>query len=245
VRLKTVLFDLDGTLVAMRPRRIELMFALRAFWRFRGVVRPWRLGSLMREAIIAMRSHRSERTNFRVFIETLAARTGRPFEDLESRVRTLTDRDFGRLAASFYPIPGARETVVKAHELGFRIVLATDPVFPLSAVKLRMGWGSVLDLPWDHVTTSETMTRCKPDPDYYLEVVRRVGCRPEECLMIGNDARMDLPAREAGLLTYLVDHPWSEGVDEAFALGLAPHLSGTFADLRRFLETAGGPPAGA
>ncbi len=242
-RISTLLFDLDGTLVAMRQGRVELAFTMRAIWRFRGIIAPWRLRPMIRHAVAAMRSHGSTRTNFEVFVDALARLSGRPPSEVEARVRALSDRDFGRLASRFYPIPGARETVIRARELGFRTVLATDPVFPLTAVRLRMEWGSVADIPWDLVASSEIMTRCKPDPDYFREVAERAGVRPDECLMVGNDARMDLPAREAGLLTYLVDHPWSQGAEEAAARGLEPHISGTFADLCRWLESVKPPSA--
>jgi FMN phosphatase YigB (HAD superfamily) len=77
-------------------------------------------------------------------------------------------------------------------------------VWPYDAVRRRMEWGGVGDLPFEFISHSQTMTRCKPSVDYYRELLERIGRTPEQCLMIGNDARKDLPAREIGIETYLL-----------------------------------------
>ena len=58
---------------------------------------------------------------------------------------------------------------------------------------------------FDHVTAYETEKYAKPNPDYYRAICARLGVKPEECLMIGNDTREDMhAAAEAGLNCYLV-----------------------------------------
>jgi FMN phosphatase YigB (HAD superfamily) len=57
------------------------------------------------------------------------------------------------------------------------------------------------------VTTYENSRRCKPNPDYYREVLAALGKAPENCIMVGNDVDEDiLPAREVGMKTFLLTH---------------------------------------
>ncbi|MGN0675436.1 MAG: HAD family hydrolase, partial [Oscillospiraceae bacterium] len=46
---------------------------------------------------------------------------------------------------------------------------------------------------------------CKPNPEYYREIIRRLGATPEQCLMVGNDVTEDMEAaRKAGLSVFLL-----------------------------------------
>jgi FMN phosphatase YigB (HAD superfamily) len=87
------------------------------------------------------------------------------------------------------------------------------------------------------------MTRCKPSRDYYRELLDRLGSGAEECVMIGNDPRKDLPAKEVGITTFLVDVPgfWARRMLRRAQKD--PRLDGwgTYADLRAWLRTARGP----
>ncbi len=225
---RTVLFDLDGTLVRMERRGIEFRFVLRATWRFAGAIAPWRFPKALYRAIDVMQNHGSERTNYEVILSELARHSRKPRPDLEGRARELIRRDFATLADRFLPVPGARETLILARDLGYRLVLATNPVWPLEAVKMRLAWGGLSDLPFDFIANSEAMTRCKPDPAYYRELLAKLGARGDECLMVGNDPRKDLPAKEAGIRTFLIS---PEPIDD-------PRLDGwgSFDDLQECLK---------
>ena len=54
------------------------------------------------------------------------------------------------------------------------------------------------------MTSYENSNACKPNPQYYREILEKAGKSPRECLMVGNDAKEDLAAREAGLSVYLI-----------------------------------------
>lgn len=209
--VSTLLFDLDGTLVRMERRGLELRFVLRAMWRFAGAIPPWRFRKALYGAIDLMQSHDTPRTNHEVVMDELARHSRKSREDLERRARLLVSRDFAALADRFSPVPRARETLLLARDLGYRLILATNPVWPLEAVKMRMAWGNIADVPFDFITNSEVMTRCKPQPAYYRELLARLELDPRECLMVGNDPRKDLPAKEAGIRTFLISE---EAIDD-------------------------------
>jgi hypothetical protein len=74
-RLTTLLFDLDGTLVNLERRGLELRFMLRAFRRFYPAIRPWRFRRAFWLAAERLQVHGTGQTNYQVFLETLGAQS--------------------------------------------------------------------------------------------------------------------------------------------------------------------------
>jgi len=48
------------------------------------------------------------------------------------------------------------------------------------------------------------MTRCKPHVGYFEEILRRLALRAQDCLMVGDNPRKDLPAAKVGIRTFLL-----------------------------------------
>lgn len=84
------------------------------------------------------------------------------------------------------------------------MVLATNPIFPLVGVETRLSWVGLRPEDFSYITAYENSTTCKPNPAYYAEILRKTGKRPQECLMVGNDATEDTAALEQGIGVYLV-----------------------------------------
>jgi FMN phosphatase YigB (HAD superfamily) len=222
-KLTTLLFDLDGTLVTLQRRGLELRFMLRAFRRFWPAIPPWRFRRAFWKAATRLQTHGSDKTNYQVFLETLGTYSRADLSVLDRIVREFLVHDFPHLSDRFVPIPGAMATLELARRLGYRVVLATNPVWPLEAVHTRLRAGGLGDFGFDFISHSEVMTCCKPDARYYHQLLDRLQARGEECLMIGNDPRKDLPAKEAGIRTFLIgSHPPDPRMD----------ASGTLEDLR-------------
>lgn len=112
-------------------------------------------------------------------------------------------------------------------------VIATMPMFPLSACDMRVRWTGINAGMFDLVTTYDFSSYCKPNPLYYQEILDFFGVRPEDALMIGNDVREDVvPCDTLGVDTFLVtNHIITHG------LPFDRFRHGTYLDLLRFLET--------
>ena len=71
---------------------------------------------------------------------------------------------------------------------------------------------------------------CKPNPEYFTEVLAHLGRDPEMCMMIGNDPAKDIPAGRVGITTFFIPSPGemrrSEDAD----------FTGTLGDLSRRLD---------
>jgi len=84
-------------------------------------------------------------------------------------------------------------------------VLATNPLFPLIAIKERMRWAGVSEFDFALITSYEEMHACKPNLEYYREICAKIKVPARNCLMVGNDVEEDLIAQKIGMQTFLVE----------------------------------------
>jgi len=100
------------------------------------------------------------------------------------------------------PRPDAQKLIDMALRKGWRLVVATNPLFPKTAILQRLEWAgfSANEVPFDLIPSYETFHFAKPNPAYFAEVLAQLGAPTEPAIMIGNDFEMDiLPATQAGL----------------------------------------------
>ena len=100
--------------------------------------------------------------------------------------------------------PKAAETVRALKEKGFRVALATNPIFPQIATAQRIRWTGLTPEDFELFTTYENSHFCKPNLSYYEEVLERLGVTPQECLMVGNDVSEDMIAEKLGMKVFLL-----------------------------------------
>lgn len=163
-------------------------------------------------------------TNQQAFITDFFPRVGRTVEEMMPVFDDFYATQFGKLRSHARCLPEARATVQAAFDAGCDVVIATNPVFPATAIRQRMEWADIADFPYKLITSYEVMHSCKPHPRYYSEIVERIGHRPEECVMVGDDWDNDItPASRAGLRVY-----WVNTIAEA-PPGLDPRSRGLLA----------------
>jgi HAD superfamily hydrolase (TIGR01549 family) len=204
------LFDLDGTLLD-----IELESFLHAYFAALGPVLATVTGPEVsqREALAAvlsgtqaMSDTHPTRTNREVFTERFCQLTGGDLDEpgAIAAIERFYAQKFPELRGSHGPRAGGAAAVLTARASGLATVLATNPIFPLSAIRERMRWAE-LDASWfEFITSYETSTACKPNSAYYLQIAERLGIDPTACLMVGDDAALDMPAADIGMKTFYV-----------------------------------------
>lgn len=208
--LSAVLFDLDGTLLD-----IELDSFLRDYFDLLGPAVAEVLGheandpTGLRAVISAtelMSSPHTGQTNRDAFNAEFERITG---TDLSSPAHEAV---FNRFYAEIFPmlrndmgpLPGANTAVATALQLGLKVAIATNPIFPMSAVRERMRWAGLEDLGIHTVTAYETMHATKPHAAYYLQTAELLGVDPRECVMVGDDRVLDMSAADIGMRTFYV-----------------------------------------
>jgi FMN phosphatase YigB (HAD superfamily) len=104
-------------------------------------------------------------------------------------------------------------------------VLATNPMFPATAIRQRLEWAGLRALDFSLITTLENSHACKPRANYFLEILQPLGVHGDEALMVGDDWRLDIaPAMTLGLRTYWIN---DRGRDRP-VLTSPPDSSGTW-----------------
>jgi HAD superfamily hydrolase (TIGR01549 family) len=86
----------------------------------------------------------------------------------------------------------------------YRIILATNPLFPRVATEKRIGWAGLNVDDFEFITTYENFSYSKPNVKYFEALIEQLSLTPEECLMVGNDALEDMIASVTGMKTYLL-----------------------------------------
>lgn len=217
--LNTILFDLDGTLAPfMQDDFVRLYFkALVRRLAPMGYDGEKLLAALWR-GVDAMVANNGERTNRQVFWERFVADLGVAALALEGDLDDFYGGpEFDAARACLRHETDRRPLLAALREKGFGLVLATNPIFPAVAVETRLRWVGLTAGDFDYVTTYENSRHSKPDPNYYRDILAKIGKSPEECLMVGNNPVDDMAALDAGLRAYLVtdclENPTGKAID--------------------------------
>lgn len=101
--------------------------------------------------------------------------------------------------------PAARQVVEMLKNRGYRLILATAPVFPRRAIVQRLTWAGLREEDFSHITSYENACYHKGDVGYYYELMRTCQLAPEECLMVGNSVKEDLVALQVGMECFFIE----------------------------------------
>ncbi len=205
--LSTVLFDLDGTLLPLD----QDVFVKQYFGRLAVTLAPdypaERLLPAMMAGVEAMVRNDGTATNEEIFWRVFSTVYGEDVTGDLSRFDVFYHKEFEDVRQVCGFDPRAGETVKRLKAAGFRVALATNPVFPAVATEARIRWAGLERSALAHVTTYENSRFCKPNPAYYREVAEALSCDPETCLMVGNDVDDDMSAERVGMRVFLLtDH---------------------------------------
>jgi FMN phosphatase YigB (HAD superfamily) len=146
------------------------------------------------------------RTNREVFNEEFCRLTGTDLssDEHELALERFYAEIFPTLGHGLQAIGGAIDAVQAALDMGLRVAIATNPIFPLSAVEARMTWAGLDSLDVHVITSYETMEATKPHGAYYTQTAAMLGVTADECLMVGDDRTLDMSAADVGMRTYYV-----------------------------------------
>lgn len=230
---KAILFDLDGTLLPMDTGVFTQVY-------FQHLAKALCPNGIEADALIAavvggtkaMVKNDGSRSNKQVFWERFEQMTGRDYTPFMMDSDRFYTTDFNHARSATGENPHARELIELARRGGRKVVLATNPFFPMAGQRTRLSWIGLQAEDFDLVTSYENDSYCKPNPLYYRSVLDRIGLEPEDCLMIGNDEDEDMYASSSlGMDAYLVTDCRVPGKKKPWT---GPQ--GSLADLKDMLE---------
>jgi FMN phosphatase YigB (HAD superfamily) len=205
MKIKAVLFDLDGTLLPMDQDAFTA-----AYIGGLGKVAVSRaydakaMANVIYSGLVAMVKNDGKKTNEQVFWNTLVNTFGPSMLNDRHMYDEFYQTDFQNIknVCGFEPL--AKEVIELVRKKGLRAVLATNPVFPSVATESRIRWAGLSTSDFELFTTYENYHYCKPSLDYYREILSKINLAPEECLMVGNDVGDDMVAEKLGLKVFLL-----------------------------------------
>lgn len=203
--ITTVFFDLDGTLLPMDQE----VFVSDYLGRMAQFLAPYGYDpSLLVKALWtgtgAMVKNDGSASNEDVFWNTFNALIGKDARKDETLFEDFYRGEFQKSRNSCGYNPAAAGAVRQIREMGYRVVLATNPLFPAVATQSRIRWAGLEPEDFELVTTYEKSRFCKPNPAYYREILGKLNLDAAECLMVGNDVGEDMVAQTLGMQVFLL-----------------------------------------
>lgn len=205
MHIKMILFDLDGTLLPMdqdvfvktymgmlAEHLAPLGYAPKAFF------------DAMWAGTGAMVKNDGTKSNEDAFWNTFCQMIGKDARVDMPRFEQFYIEKFDQVQGFCGYTPQAAQVIRFLKTKGLRTALATNPLFPGIATEKRIAWAGLSPDDFELYTTYETERYCKPNPCYYRTVAERLGVKPEECLMVGNDVSDDMVAEELGMQVFLL-----------------------------------------
>ena len=229
MKLKAVLFDLDGTLLPLE----QDVFTRTYFELMTKKLMPYGYPpDKLIEAVWDMASNDGTMTTEERFWKKFCELFGK-----DSLKDKYVFEDFYQ--NEFYEIKKVcgynelvRDAVMLAKSLGLKVAVATNPLFPAVATNTRLAWTGVTEEDFELVTTYENSHYSKPGLKFYTEVLEKLGVEPHETLMVGNDTLDDMIAEELGIDVFLI----TDYLVNRQNKDISAYKKGSFKDLINYLE---------
>ena len=200
--IKAVLLDLDNTLLHNPDRQFAAAFRAMLTGRFEPVADADAIQDALRHAMTRLGGQRDMmKNNADVFIEAFAEKLDLPREEVERMLQQFYANEYRDLRRCAAAVNGVRDFLEELLRRGLIVAIATNPLYPESAILQRLDWAGLADLihEFRFITHSENMHFIKPQPAYYAELLGRVGVEPDEALMLGDSLINDMaPANTIG-----------------------------------------------
>ncbi len=103
--------------------------------------------------------------------------------------------------------PEAISMVKEAFKRGYSIAIATNPLFPRTAILQRLEWAELSPelYPFNFIPSYENFHFAKPNPAFFTESLGLLGWPSGAVIMVGDDFEHDIePARQLGMGNYWV-----------------------------------------
>ncbi|AOY76041.1 HAD family hydrolase [Clostridium formicaceticum] len=204
--LKTILFDLDGTLLPFKMEDFIKKYFEELGKKFQNYFTFKELQNLLWESTEYMiRNMEVDKTNADAFFEDFYSKTTHSPDRLMPLFEDFYTNDFPKIKE----VTKQSEYIVKAisllKEKKYELIVATNPLFPKQAILHRIEWAGLNKDDFAFITNFEEMHFCKPHLHFYQELLEKINRQPQECMMVGNDVEEDMIAKKLGCITYLIE----------------------------------------
>jgi FMN phosphatase YigB (HAD superfamily) len=149
-----------------------------------------------------LENKRPDRTLKQVFDRAFYAKLGIDPENLTDLFESFYSEIFPSLKSLTQYRPEAVDMVETAFHRGYTVVIATNPLFPLTAILQRLEWAGLSphQYPFSLIPSYETSYFAKPNPSFFTETLSLLGWPESPAVMVGDNIDHDIaPARKLGI----------------------------------------------
>ncbi len=202
--IDTILFDLDGTLLPMDANKFTEIYFHEMGHMFKDMIEPGLLIKYIWAATREMAENTGCKTNEQAFMDKFSKLVEGDINKYIERFDSFYDTLFHKTREAVQSQSYIVESIAILKKKNYKLVIATNPIFPRKAVNHRIQWAG-LDLnDFAYITSFEDSHYCKPQLQFFSEVLDIIGKMPGQCMMVGNDVQEDLAALNLGMKTFLI-----------------------------------------
>ncbi len=234
----TVLIDLDGTLLENGFQDFQRAY-LNALSKAMGLEPSKMIPVLMSATNKMLQKNQPGGTLEDTFDSHFYPALGLAKESLRERIDDFYARVFPTFRPLTSPHPQARSLVEELLARGATLALATNPLFPQTAICQRLEWaGFPLEkYPFAIVPGFQSFHFAKPNPAYFAELLGQLGCPNQPAVMLGDDLDLDiLPSAQMGIPGYWLNHLGGPLPVGSHPMGATGEMSGFLAWVDSVLE---------
>jgi FMN phosphatase YigB (HAD superfamily) len=205
----TVLFDLDDTLLNNSTAGFQPAYLKALGKHLASKINPEKMIHELLKATQKMIDKNSPNGTLEdTFDQYFYPAVGFPKEELRPLIDNFYEEILPDLRAKTSPIPSAIRIVETTLKRGYNVGIATNPLFPRTAIYQRLEWAGLSPekYPFSVISTYNDFHFAKPNPAYFAEVVARSGFPKSPAVMVGNSLEEDIfPSTLVGLPGFLID----------------------------------------
>lgn len=234
--IDTIMFDLDGTLLPMDQIEFVNSYMKHLVGRFapqgfdgEAIVKGLWAG------VKAMMENDGSMTNEERFWQTFLQFVPDEEYVFRDQIEDFYRNEFDLVQEVVHDNGITRKLIDDLQQKGYKLILATNPLFPPCAVETRLAWIGLKMEDFSYVTTYDNCCGCKPKLSYYREIIHTCHVDADHCMMVGNNVQEDMCVRKLNtrmklyLITDYMENPLDEFIE------IYPH--GGLADFYKVVQT--------
>lgn len=231
-KLETVIFDLDGTLLPMDTTAFMMGYNDLIGAYFNPLIDPTIFIKALWASTKETIDNLEHKKNYDVFREAMATKLDGDMSVYYERIYKFYDEDFLQLGQLTSQSSEMIKAVQVLKDKGYRLLIATNPLFPLKANYHRIRWAGLSPEDFNYISCFEDNHYCKPHLEFYQEVIDLNDLDTSSVLMVGNDVEEDLVIKKLGVQTYLIENHILHRSGKAYKTD----YKGKYEDFLRFVE---------
>ena len=228
----TLLFDLDDTLLDNSMEEFLPAYLKAISAHLASLVEPSKLvGALLAGTKKMLENRNPECTLKDVFYAYFYPAIGLERGIINQAIEQFYVDIFPALRGLTRPRPEAVQVVEEAFRRGYQVAIATNPLFPLTAVLQRLSWAGFTPErhPFAFIPSIETVHFAKPDPACLAEILAQTGWPDQPAVMIGDDLKADIhAAHDLGIPSYWLNRDSSPLAENVGLFTASGSLEGLF-----------------